>query len=184
MANQSVLNTARAMFKGALADSAAQLGIKDLDEAIAFFRRDDCDQCSVLRHNLARRIGNYLASVDPNLQAVYLFDPDAACDVYEDFHTVSTSWCALNLIVWTRTSKSLSSKALEELRQELDKALTQVLCPKATALCFALNTVVVNNAEVKARQGYAAMIHSFKTHPNQAWSRPKHARARTIARTE
>lgn len=177
MPNKPVPNAAaRAMFKRAIADSATQLGIKDSDAAITSFRRGDCDQCSILRHNLARRIGDYLSTVDPNLQAVYLFDPDAACDVYEDFHTVSTPWCALNLIVWTRTSKSLSTSTLKGLRQALDKARTQVLCPKATALCFALNMTVVNNAEVKARRGYAAMIHSLTTHPNQVWSRPKRSK--------
>ncbi len=177
MSNKSVPSTARAMFNRAIADSATQLGIKDVEAAVASFRRDDCDQCSILRHNLARRIGDYLSTVDPNLQAVYLFDPDAACDVYEDFHRVPTSWCALNLIVWTRTSKSRSVNALGELSEALEKARTRVLCPKATAHCFALNATVVNNTEVKARQGYAALINSFRVKPNQVWSRPKDARA-------
>jgi hypothetical protein len=185
MPNKSVLNTAaRAIFKRAIADSATQLGIKDSEAAIAFFRRGDCDQCSILRNNLARRIGDYLSSVDPNLQAVYLFNPDSACDTYEDLDTVSTPWSALNLIVWTGTSKSLSTSTLKGLREELDEARSQALCPKATALCFALNMAVVNNTEVKARRGYAAMIHSIWTRPMQVWSRPKSVRASTRGRTE
>lgn len=184
MPNHSVPSTARAIFKRALADSAAQLRLKDPEEAIAFFRRGDCDQCSILRHSLARRIGDYLSTVDPNLRAVYLFDPDAGCDVYEYFHRTSTPWCALNLIVWTHKSKSASSNALKELREALDLPRAAVLCPKATALCFALNATVVDNAEVKARQGYAAMLNSFRTHPNQVWGRPKPVRARASERAE
>lgn len=184
MPNRSVSRTARAIFKRALADSATLLKIKDSEGTVAFFRRGNCDRCSVLRDNLARHVGEYLATVDTNLQAVYLFDPDAACDVYEDFHTDSTPWCSLNLIAWTRTSKSQSTHALEILREPLTKACAEVLCPKATALCFALNMTVVNNAEVKARKGYAALIHSFRTHPTQVWRRPQACRAWASKRVE
>jgi hypothetical protein len=111
--------------------------------------------------------------VDPNLRAVYLFDPDAGCDVYEYYHRSSTPWCALNLIVWTNRSKSASSNALKEFRLALDQPRAAVLCPQATALGFALNATVVDSVEVKARQGYAAMLNSFRTHPIQVWSRPK-----------
>lgn len=175
-AQSSALRATREMFKHAIQDTAIQLEVQSPSRAVDLLRRGDCNQCDILRHNLAREVGGYLATVDRDLRAVYMYDPDSACGAYEGFHRGSSPSSSIHLIAWTRTQKSLSTRMLQELRQAFDQARREVLCAQATALCYGLNLTVVNDAQVRARQGYAAMIDSLSARPLRVWAKTAHRR--------
>ena len=162
--------TARALFKRALAASAMQLGLKTPARAIEELSRGDCDRCQVFRINLARQLANYLATLDSDLRAVYFYNPDYAFGDYESTGAQPSLSSALHLVVWTRTLKSMPANAIEGLSHAFPSARKLIACPKATEMCLSLNLSVVNDAQVRERSGYAAIIDSLNVRPNRVWA--------------
>ncbi len=162
---------ARQMFRRAIVQSAPQLGLKGSAQVVASLRRGYCQSCETLRFNLARQVADYISVVDPDLRALYLYDPEYASGDYECAKTASSPSSGIHLIAWTRAKKSIPSDTLQELRAAFHDARNDFLCPEASGLCFSLNVAVVNDAEVRARKGYAAMIDSTTIRPTQVWTK-------------
>ena len=162
---------ARRMFRHAIADSAPQLGLKGSTQVIQSLQRGHCQSCETLRFNLARQVADYMSLVDPDMRALYLYDPEYASGDYECAKTASSPSSGIHLIAWTRAKKSIPSDMLQELRAAFQDARTEILCPDASGLCYSLNVAVVNDADVRSRKGYAAMIDSTTIRPTQVWSK-------------
>ncbi len=173
MSNETlVLNrAARGMFKRAVATTATQLGLKKPDKVIEALREGNCQQCEKLRFSLARQVADYLGTVDSDMRAIYFFDPEYASGDYSSSHAGPSQSSAINLIAWTRTKTSTPPQVIQGLHDALQHACTDILCPNASGLCFSLNVALVNDAEVKSRRGYAAMIDSVNVRPTQVWVR-------------
>jgi len=162
---------ARGMFRRAIAESAPQLGLKGSAQVVERLRRGYCQSCETLRFNLARQVADYVALVDPDMRALYLYDPEYASGDYECAKSASSPSSGIHLIAWTRAKKSIPSDMLQELRAAFQDARADILCPDASGLCYSLNVAVVNDAEVRTRKGYAAMIDSTSIRPTQVWAR-------------
>jgi hypothetical protein len=162
---------ARSMFRRAIADSAPQLGLKGSAQVVETLRRGYCQSCETLRFNLARQVADYIALVDPDMRALYLYDPEYASGDYECAKTASSPSSGIHLIAWTRAKKSIPSDKLQELRAAFQDARADILCPDASGLCYSLNVAVVNDADVRTRKGYASMIDSTTVRPTQVWAR-------------
>ncbi len=162
---------ARRMFRRAIAQSAPQLGLKGSTRVVEKLREGNCQYCETLRYNLARQLADYFAQVAPDLRALYLYEPEYATRDYECTATGTSPSSGIHLIAWTRAKKSIPSDILQELSAAFHDARGDVLCPDATGLCYSLNVVVVNDAEVRTRKGYAAMIDSTAIRPTQVWAK-------------
>jgi hypothetical protein len=168
---------ARGMFKRALTASAVQLGARNSQHALEMLRRGDCNRCDTLRYNLARQIAGYFAQLATDMRAIYLYDPEYASGNYESPRTGASSSAAINLVVWARAKKSMPQEAIRALGDAFDKVRAAIVCPEATGQCFRLNVAVVNDADVKTRRGYAAMIDSRSVRPTPVWMKKRAARA-------
>ena len=71
----NVRQVARGMFRRAIVQSAPQLGLKGSARVVESLRRGYCQSCETLRFNLARQVADYFSLVDPDLRALYLYDP-------------------------------------------------------------------------------------------------------------
>ena len=169
----NVRQVARGMFRRAIVQSAPQLGLKGSARVVESLRRGYCQSCETLRFNLARQVADYFSLVDPDLRALYLYDPEYASGDYECAKSASSPSSGIHLIAWTRAKKSIPSDLLQELRTAFQDARTDILCPDASGLCYSLNIAVVNDAEVRARKGYAAMIDSTTIRPTQVWAKDR-----------
>jgi hypothetical protein len=170
LTKKSTLNTiTRGMFRRALAASAMQLGIKTPARAAEELRKGDCDRCQVFRINLARQVGSYLSTVDSDLRAVYAYNPDYAFGDYQSTGSKSSFSSALYLLAWTRTRKSIPSDVTAKLSRAFLTARQMIKCGDASETCINLTLQIVTDAQVKARQGYAALIESLNVRPNQVW---------------
>ena len=167
----SFRQVARQMFRRAIVQTAPQLGLKGSAQVVENLRRGHCQSCETLRFNLARQLADYVALVDPDLRALYLYDPEYASGDYDCAKTASSPSSGIHLIAWTRAKKSIPSDTLQELSSAFQDARNDILCPDASGLCFSLNVAVVNDAEVRARKGYAAMIDSTTIRPTEVWAK-------------
>jgi len=60
---------------------------------------------------------------------------------------------------------------LTSVRQAVDEEYWRLPCPDANALCYALDTIVVDDQDVQERRGYGAMVNSFFVLPTEIWNR-------------
>lgn len=163
-------NIARDMFQRAIQASAPQLGVKP-DQVLEELHRGRCYECDLVRANRAREVSDYLAKVDSDLRAVYLYNPEYAVGDYESPFAEPFKSSALYLMAWTCTNDSIPASTIDALTKAFDEARTDLLCEDASRLCFSLDLAVVGDAQVKGRKGYAVMIDSLNARPIQVWPR-------------
>ncbi len=164
-------NITRTLLDRALVETAEQYRTGDAAEMITRLRNGDCTACDCVRLNLARQVAQYLGEANPQLCAIYWYDPAAAFENYERERTGVSESSGINLFAVTADGESDLAAQIEALRTEVRQARTDLLCAKACDLCFTLNIAMVNQADVKARHGYAALIDSQWVRPLQVWSR-------------
>ncbi len=166
-----IQSLARDMFKRAVVASVPQLGVKDAAQVAEALHHGRCYVCDVLRANLAREVGDYLAAVDADLRAVYFYNPEYAAGDYQAPFSEPSKSSALYLMAWTRSSDSIPVNTIDRLSEAFDEVRTDFLCEEASRLCFSLDLTVVGDAQVKGRKGYAVMIDSLIARPIQVWPR-------------
>lgn len=160
---------AREMFERAIEESAAKFGRKDSEEVVEALRRGDCGKCDTLRFSLARQVAGFLTTLDSDIRAVYLYDPEWASGNYEVSGTEPSPSSGINLIAWTSKGESAPAALVEELCGAFRDARAKVLCEKAEGYCFSLHVTMVSDAQVREREGYAAIIGSPTARPTTVW---------------
>lgn len=161
---------AQQMFERALDETARQVGNSRAELAHAL-RRGNCYECEPLRQHLAQQVAAHLAGVEPRLRAVYRFDPTFAFGEDDREREMPSESAAIDLLVWTEDKTAGLVEQVAALHHAFAEARQDWLCPQAVEWCFGLNIVLVDDREVKARQGYAALIDSLWVRPTRLWSR-------------
>jgi hypothetical protein len=132
----------------------------------------DCYECEAVRRELVREIAEYLAGRDPDLRAIYRYDPTFASGEDARTREMPSESAAIYLLAWTSMEPSPLDDEAARLAQAFADARARWLCPKAIEWCYAVNIVVVDDYQVKARQGYAALINSVWVRPTRVWASP------------
>jgi hypothetical protein len=153
----NAINQAIAKFSPSLRN----IGLAELMKRNEFF--------DYFQYGLANGITNVLAANDERVQAIYYFDPYMNPDAEtEEFMPLDVS---VNLLVLVQSKTA----ALTSFIAALDRALTQrvVELPSSAvaALSSILNALLITEADVTNRKGYAALISSMFAKPRQIWSR-------------
>ena len=63
------------MLGEALEFCAEKAGLEDKEQARNVLLTGDCCVCEYLRYGLAKKMAEYLGSVDDNIQAIYTYEP-------------------------------------------------------------------------------------------------------------
>ena len=119
------------------------------------------------KFGLAERVANTLAAHDEHVQAIYYFDPNLNSD--SEIETFAPLDATVNLLVQVETK----SAALESFIAALDEALTKearkLPSPLYASLVSILNAILVTEADVDQRRGYAILLSSMYLKPRQVW---------------
>lgn len=161
-------NAAAHMVRSALASCTNKMGSKEIGHTAVKLRRGDSTACSYFMYSLAGQVAEALGVQDDNIQAVYLFEHDAAPQD-DCFAANSGPAHLLHLIVHV----SRQTAALDALIATLDRALVQATaqaldCPPQQSL---LDVHAIDDAAVASRTGYGALLHSLHNRPIQVWTR-------------
>ncbi len=155
-----------AMMANALSFCAQKTGLAGREEARATLRAGNCSACEYLRYGLARGIAEYLGGVDDTVKAVYTYDPERAAGV--DGAIASTG---INLIAWVSRKSAALSSLVSLVSAGLAEERGRLGCPRADALCCALDVQVVDDSQVQSRTGYGALLRSLYVRPTEVWRR-------------
>lgn len=155
-----------AMVERALAFAAKKVRVHGGEQVLTALQEGDCSLCEAVRYGMAREVAEYLGTVDHTVKAIYIYDPDHAAAVDEPVSTPG-----INLIAWVERKSAALTSVVGLLTSGLAGECPQLTCPKVDALCWALDVRVVDDAEVKSRTGYGALLSSLYVRPMEIWHR-------------
>ena len=151
----------------ALEFAAVQTAAPSTAAVLEAVRRGDTTAYQYTTYGLARQLAETLGSMDQNVTAVYLFDPDATIE--DEMFGEQPRNLSVHLIVQVERK----TKALASLVSGLDRALAQTLAPLMSAprLAHVLDAQIVDTAEVRQRIGYGALLSSLHHQALLVWQR-------------
>jgi hypothetical protein len=162
-----VSSLAEAVLAQALEFCAQKMGLSTRQAAIHLLRQGDTSACQYWRFGLARQVAQHLGAWDEDVKAVYTCDYDATP---QDLCFSEAGPASLvHLIVWAQRKTA----ALNALADSMDSALVECCAEELDApnLAHLLDVQVIDDADVKNRLGYGAMLSSLHNRPIQVWQR-------------
>lgn len=159
------------MVEEALGFYARKVRAQTMEEVLDTIREGNCQACQSVKYSLAKQIGEYLGSVDENVRAIYIYEPDYAWGIYGADGEEPNLSSGINMIAWVNRDTAALSSVVASLDEALRQARTPLLCPRASRICYGLDVVVVDDQEVSNRTGYGALIRSIHVRPTMVWSR-------------
>ena len=163
-------NRAHAIFERAFAETLTQSNLSRDDAAYAM-RHGDCYQCEEFHRILSQFVAQELAQVDVGLRAVYRFDPALGSGEDSRPRMFPSESSAIDLLVWTEKKYVELQERASALELAFEDERAQWICEKAVEWCHTLNVIIVDDEQVRARQGYAALIDSLWVRPTRVWQR-------------
>jgi len=134
---------------------------------IDHLRQGDSTACKYCHYSIAKQVAESLGALDENIKAVYVIDYDATPE--DMCFGEGTQTSLIHLIVWAERKTS----ALDSLVEALDCAMVERYADMigTRQLAHLLDVQVVDDADVKNRVGYGAMLSSLHQRPIQVWER-------------
>jgi hypothetical protein len=116
-------------------------------------------------------VAEYLGSLDATIKVVYVFEPDTA--THMDGHTPDHPRLSpgISMLIWVSHKTAALASLLTSVQQATDEEFWKLPCPEANALCYMLDTIVVDDQEVQERRGYGAVVNSIYMAPTEIWHR-------------
>ncbi len=160
-------STAEISLTQALKFCAQKMGLADHQAVIDHLRQGDSTACKYCHYSIAKQVAESLGALDKNIKTVYIVDYDATPEDLCFGEGIQTS--LIHLIVWAERKTS----ALESLIGALNCALVERYADVigTCQLAHLLDVQVVDDADVKNRVGYGAMLSSLYNRPIQVWKR-------------
>lgn len=156
------------LFRKAFAEAAVQSNLAPVDAGSAM-ADGDCMECEVFHRQLAHQVVLYLAEREPGLRAVYRFDPSFASGEDGRIRALPSESSMIYLLVWAAAKSDALAAEVKALQEAFAEERLNWVCPKALEWCHALDIVVLDDADVDARRGYAAVLDSVWVRPTQVW---------------
>ena len=159
------------MVKSAIAFCAGKVFAGDTERTRQALGQGQCSACEYLRYSLAKQVGDYLGQIDPTVKAVCTFEAesDAIDEPTTDRRNASPG---ISLIAWVDRKTAAFSALVAAVEAELsDSRLALLDCANSTPACYFLDVHTVDDADVRERRGYGALIDGLHLRPLQVWAR-------------
>ncbi|MFA5078940.1 MAG: hypothetical protein WC541_05585 [Dehalococcoidia bacterium] len=150
----------------ALKTSTEKMGLRDIKALIQCIKTGDPVACSYCHYNIAKELGEVLGGLDSDVKAVYAYDFD---DNLTDINCAekASPFSPIHMIIWA----GRKTKALSALVESIDRALVQHQrrLLDLSSLEHILDIQFIDDEDVRARTGYAALLKSIYQPPIEVW---------------
>jgi hypothetical protein len=153
------------ILKKAVHFCARKLGTDSQEAAMESLLRHDGAALSYFHYSMVSQLAEYLAALDEDVRAVYVYDFDATP---EDMALGQVIFPALvHVIVWT----ARRTNALDSLIAAAGRALTEQYAAMIglPELKHLLDVQVIDDTEVHQRRGYGSLLTSTQFRPVKVW---------------
>jgi hypothetical protein len=160
-------STAEIALTEALEFCAQKMGLAGHQAVVDRLNQGDYNACKYCSYSVGKHVAGSLGALDQNVKAVYIVDYDATPEDLCFCEAVEIP--LIHLIVWAERKTS----ALASLVEALDHALVERYADMIgiRQLAHLLDVQIVDDADVKNRVGYGAMLSSLHHRPIQIWER-------------
>lgn len=159
------------MIEEALEFCAAKAGLRGSESARNALRGADCCACEHLRYALAKRLAEYLGSVDETIKTVYTYEPEYSTMSEGPIADRPSLTPGFNLVVKVSRKSAALSSLIASVNSALAQACRELGCPTANALCYEFDVGVADVGDVQRNSGYGALINSLTVRPIEIWHR-------------
>jgi hypothetical protein len=151
----------------ALEYCARKCGLHDGQAALVRLKEGERAACQYCAYSIVQHFARIVGEWDDYVQAVYVIDYDATPD--DLCFGCDGRTLPIHAIVWT----ARKTRALDVLVAALDRALVKQYRELfgLEELEHMLDVQVIDDADVRGRMGYGAMLASIHQQPIQVWSR-------------
>lgn len=150
----------------ALAFCAQKMHLHDTTLVPQLLRQGDPTARGYFEYSVARALAEHISALDDQVQAIYLYTPDATP---EDIIFGDAKPTLIHLIVQARRKTSALASLLEVLDRSLAQCYAEMM--NAPAQAHLLDVQVVDDAEAAARSGVGAMLAWCYNQPLSIWKR-------------
>jgi hypothetical protein len=159
-------STVDSIVNKALRTSVKKMALSDVKALIACIKEGDPVACSYCHYFIAKELGEILGGLDNNIRAVYAYDYDDNLS-HENCSENRLPFSLIHMIIWA----GRKTKALNALIEAMDRALVQHhrYLLGLSDLQHVLDIQVIDDEDVKARTGYAALLKSIYQPPIEIW---------------
>jgi len=158
-------STADMILKKAVYFCARKLGTDSPETAMECLHRHDSAAIGYLHYSMVSQLAEYLAALDDDIRAVYVYDFDATPD---DVALGQAIFPALvHVIVWTgRRTSALNSLIAAAARALTEQYAAMIGLPELRHL---LDVQVIDDTDVHQRRGYGSLLTSAQFRPVKVW---------------
>jgi hypothetical protein len=132
----------------------------------------ECQYCILVRTYLVSQVSQYLAQMDPTIQAVYKLEPSSANQITQgDAKLQTTSGVGIQLVVWATQISQPLVDLVKSLNDALATSLQTLSCPGPLPACSTINIEIVDDAQVRSQRGYGLMVPNAYIHSKPIWEK-------------
>lgn len=158
-------STAAVTIETALEYTASKMHLENVETVPSMLRAGRVDARGYFEYALARELAQHIGALDSEVQAVYLYDPEATVDdiVFAEFPVT-----LVHLVIWARRKTGALISLLDGLDRAVVAEFANRIGNKQTSL---LDFQVVDDVEVNSRTGFGAMLAWVHNRPLMVWKR-------------
>ena len=151
----------------ALEFCAKKVGLAGRQAVVEHLRQGDSNACKYCHYSLAKQMAESIGTLDENVKAIYVADYDATPEDLCFGETAKPS--PIHLIAWVERKTSALGSLVEALNRALVQRYADMIGP--SQLAYLLDIQAVDDADVKNRVGYGALLSSLRNRPIKIWER-------------
>lgn len=145
-------------------------GARTPDDAVEAIHKGKCQACDYLKYRLAKRVGEYLGSMDDTVKSIYVYEPEYGTGAEESLDYFQGLNSGINLIAWVDRKTAALASMVISLNEVLVAACGQ-LDGIGTRRRHLLDVKLADDRDVREGIGYGTLVNSLNVRPMEVWSR-------------
>ena len=159
-------NAASGALTAALEFCAGKMGLSGSDAALDLLKDGDSRALSYFEYDLGKQIAEYISALDAEVQSAYLYEDEATP---EDSAFGEPRPTMVHMILWAKRKTKALSSVVAGMEQALGRRWADLI--GVSQPVHLLDAQIVDDNEVRAGTGLAALLKGIHQPPLPIWKR-------------
>jgi hypothetical protein len=159
-------NAASGALAAALEFCAGRMGLSGPEAALGLLKAGDSRGRAYFEYDLGKQIAEYISALDAEVQSAYLYEDEATPD---DSAFGEPGPMMVHMILWVKRKTQALSSVVEGMEQALGRRWADLI--GVSGPVHLLDAQIVDDNEVRAGTGIAALLKGIHQPPLPIWKR-------------